>query len=88
MVPGNELAQGEVDTPRPHLFLVQSEEVILIRCECCDGLFSVSVRRRDSVKKCTECRRGRVVTRDLFHAYWLELFTREECEEMGKALFG
>jgi hypothetical protein len=30
---------------------------------------------------------GNVVPRSQFHNYWLERFSRDECSEMGKAIW-
>lgn len=48
----------------------------------------MSVRNRDSRAHCSECRRGKVVTRTQFHNYWLQRFTLAEIDEMAHAIWG
>lgn len=84
-----ELAEEAFDAGRPRLLLVQDREKIeLVRCPCCDGLRSISVRQRKSTANCPDCRRGDVYRREIFHSFWLEHFSHEEIVEMSRALFG
>ena len=64
------------------------DEIILVRCPCCQGLRGVGRRHvtRDPLE-CPECRRGRVVLRSAYFAFWLERFTWEEIREMARAVW-
>jgi hypothetical protein len=93
MVAMHELAQVEADTTRPNLELVQEkrkvEDVVLVRCPSCGGLRG-TLRRyvtRYGNSPCPDCRAGHVVHRTQFHNFWLERFSREECVEMGRAIW-
>ena len=60
----------------------------VVRCSSCLGLRTVSHRNRDSVALCPDCRRGEVVPREMFYAWWLERFSTEECVEIARAIWG
>lgn len=59
----------------------------MVRCPSCKGLRGVARRHVTRAGLCKDCRMGNVVPRSQFHNYWLERFSREECSEMGKAIW-
>jgi hypothetical protein len=65
-----------------------SPGVVLVRCPSCGGLRGVTTRNADSVGRCRECRKGRVVPVSAIHEFWTERFTMEEIRAMGKAIWG
>ena len=48
------------------------EEPALVRYPSCLGLPTIDYRNRDTLAHCPDCRRGGVVPRETFHAWWLE----------------
>ena len=66
----------------------EPEEPALVRCSSCLGLRTVAHRNRGSVARCPDCRRGEVVSRGAFRAWWLERFSAEECAELARAILG
>lgn len=61
----------------------------MIRCPSCDGLRPLSKRANLRVKRtCLDCRKGNVVYREDFYAFWTETYTMEEIREMGRAIWG
>lgn len=88
----HELASLEADSARPHLELVQNQEVgpvRTIRCPRCKGLRSVSQRHFvRSSGLCKDCRAGEIIHISQFHNYWLKRFTIEEIDEMAGAIWG
>ena len=66
----------------------ESEEAAVVRCPSCLGLRTVSYRNRDTPALCLDCRRGEVVPRENYYAWWLERFSAEECAAMARAIWG
>lgn len=67
----------------------QVEEVLTVRCERCGGLRGVTRRHfYRSPAMCAECVKGNVVERTHYHNYWLKRFSREEIEQMARAIWG
>jgi hypothetical protein len=48
----------------------------------------ISYRNRDTDARCLDCRRGEVVRRETYWAWWLERFSAEECAAMARAIWG
>lgn len=66
-----------------------AEEVKVVRCPSCGGLRGISARHIERYNRvCPDCRRGEVVTRTRYHNFWLKRFTREEIDEMARAIWG
>jgi hypothetical protein len=88
----HELAALPTGSSKPHLELVQDRgqpaEIEMVRCPSCQGLRPISRRIFTRAKRtCIDCRNGEVVYREDFYDYWTELFTLEEIEEMGRAIW-
>ncbi len=66
----------------------EPEEPALVRCRKCLGLRTVSHRDRDTAARCLDCRRGHVVPRETYYAWWLERFSAEECAVMARSIWG
>ena len=64
------------------------EELQVVRCQICDGLYGVAARHVTRSTLCPDCRRGDVRYRSHYYGFWLERFTREEIKEMSKAIWG
>ncbi len=62
-------------------------ETAVVRCPSCLGLRTLA-RNRDSAALCPDCRRGEVVPRETYHAWWLERFSAEECAAMARSIWG
>ena len=85
----HELAPKPLSSSRPDLELLQAEGVETVRCPVCNGLRGIQKRHLNrSSKICPDCRKGHVVTRTQFHNYWLERYSIEEIQEMGRAIWG
>lgn len=90
MVAVHELAPLPAGIPGADLFLVQDpQEVILVRCPCCQGLRSVSARHASRYQgPCRACARGDVVPRSSFCSFWSERFSADEISTMAQAIWG
>ena len=64
----------------------EPEQPALVRCSSCLGLRTVSHRNRGSAALCPDCRRGEVVPRATYCAWWLERFSAEE--RAARAIWG
>jgi hypothetical protein len=66
-----------------------AEEVVAVRCPSCGGLRGVSARHAArNGGNCWDCKKGRVVRREDFYAFWLERFSPDEIREMAQAIWG
>lgn len=59
-----------------------------VRCPVCQGLRGITRRNAHTAGPCRSCRSGDVVPKSRYHNFWLERYTIEEIEEMGKAIWG
>ena len=77
----------ESDAATDFEFLAPEKEVVLVRCPVCDGLREISARRARLARPCRECRSGNIVRRQDFYFFWMRVFTPEEIEEIGRAIW-
>lgn len=97
----HELAEVSVNRPGEDLEFVQessrmsllerqrpADEITMVRCPSCEGLRAIYVKRHRSFSgKCYDCRRGKVVRREEFYAFWIERFTPQEISDMARAMW-
>ena len=65
-----------------------TEHPSTVRCPSCGGLRSIAYRNRDTLAECQSCRKGNIVRLSQYHNYWLKRFSKEEIEQMAKAIWG
>ncbi len=80
------LTGGDTRSVRCSDWLGHAATIAVVRCSSCLGLRTVSHRNRGSIALCPDCRRGEVIPRETFYAWWLEQFSAEECAAMARAI--
>lgn len=90
----HELATIENDPASTDVEFLQQQkaldEIVMVRCPSCGGLRGIHLRntRRHYSGKCFDCKRGRVIRREEFYDFWMQRFTAQEIQIMGKAIWG